>query len=330
MANYKVSVVIPNYNGKEYLENCLLSLRNQDVRSFEVIVVDDASADDSIEKAKIRFPENQALPTFRYIQHNTNSGFCKTVNDGIKEAKAEYVILLNNDTVADTGFVGNMYDAIRKNDKVFSVSAKMVDLYNKEKLDDTGDLYCALGWAFAPAKDKSIKRYDKSCKVFSACGGAAIYRKSAFEKIGLFDENHFAYLEDVDIGYRAKLYGYINAYTPASVVYHAGSAVSGSRHNDFKVGLTVKNNLYLMYKNMPYWQLIVNLPAILVGIIVKAVFFTKKGLLGSYIKGLYNGLKLINSAEGKNHRVNFKDIPFTRQLLIEFELIFNCLRRLFG
>lgn len=133
---------------------------------------------------------------------------------------------------------------------------------------------------------KNTKKCDR---IFSACAGAAIYRKELLEKIGLFDEAHFAYLEDVDVGYRANLYGYRNLFAPDAVVYHAGSAVSGSRHNPFKVELTARNNLYLIYKNMPPLQLLINLPFLLLGILIKGVYFGRKGMGKSYLSGLKKG-----------------------------------------
>ena len=138
----------------------------------------------------------------------------------------------------------------------FSMEAKMIQMREPEKLDGAGDYYCLLGWAFARGKDQPVEKYQKCDRIFSACAGAAIYRKELLEKIGLFDEAHFAYLEDVDVGYRANLYGYRNLFAPDAAVYHAGSAVSGSRHNPFKVELTARNNLYLIYKNMPPLQLL--------------------------------------------------------------------------
>ena len=119
--------------------------------------------------------------------------------------------------------------------ELFSVSARMVDMRNPEIMDGAGDLYSALGWAYAIGKGKPAPYYGKPRKLFSACAGAAIYRKSALELTGDFDVSHFAYLEDVDIGYRARILGFSNAYEPSAVVLHAGSATSGSRYNEFKV-----------------------------------------------------------------------------------------------
>lgn len=103
-------------------------------------------------------------------------------------------------------------------------------------------------------------------------------------KIGYFDENHFAYLEDIDIGYRARIFGYQNGYCPDAIVYHAGSGASGSRYNAFKVDLSSRNSIYLIYKNMPLLQLILNLPFLLLGFLVKTLFFIKRDL-GFFICG---------------------------------------------
>lgn len=166
----------------------------------------------------------------------------------------------------------------------FSTSAKMLSMKEPEIIDDAGDFYCALGWAFARGKGMDSGRYTEPSKIFAACGGAAIYRRDVFAKIGYFDENHFAYLEDIDIGYRARIFGYQNGYCPEAIVYHAGSGASGSRYNAFKVDLSSRNSIYLIYKNMPLLQLILNLPFLLLGFLVKTLFFIKRDL-GFFICG---------------------------------------------
>lgn len=334
----KVSVVIPNYNGKDYLEKCLDSLLLQDVDYFEIVVVDDCSKDDAFEACKVKYGTECQLKDsarkqsigFKFIKRKENGGFCACVNDGIVNADGEYILLLNNDTEADKGLVRNLYQAIWAERRVFSVGAKMIQLHNKELLDDAGDLYCSLGWAFSPAKDKPVSKYNKKTKVFACCGGCAIYRRSTLLKLGLFDENHFAYLEDIDIGYRAKIHGYINLYEPKAVVYHAGSATSGSRHNEFKVVLAAKNSIYLIYKNMPVWQFIINWPQLVAGIIIKMIFFARKGLFGAYIKGLRQGFALCHSSRGRKRKVDFRGVPFGRMFAIEVELLINTVRRLIG
>ena len=195
----EITVVIPNYNGMKYLAECMTSLcrEQQNAPGYEVLIIDNASVDGSVEYLQ----KEWCGEGVRLISLPENTGFCHAVNLGIREAKTPYVILLNNDTKAEAGFVRGLYDAIRENEKIFSVSAKMLMWDRPELIDDAGDRYCVLGWAYSRGKGRPAADYDKSVPVFSACGGAAIYRRSVFEEIGYFDEEHFAYLEDLDIGY---------------------------------------------------------------------------------------------------------------------------------
>ena len=121
----------------------------------------------------------------------------------------------------------------------------MICYHDRNKLDDAGNYYSALGWAYARGKGKDIHSFEKEGRIFASCAGAAIYRKKVFEKIGYFDEEHFAYLEDIDVGYRARIFGYENWYVPAALVYHVGSGTSGSRYNQFKTRYSSRNNIYL-------------------------------------------------------------------------------------
>lgn len=316
------SVVIPNYNGIRYLKNCLLSLQKCEGEDFEVIVVDNGSTDGSD-----LLPDSLKL-NVRLIKLNENTGFAHAVNVGIREAKGEYVILLNNDTEVENGFVRKLTEALKKNRKAFSASAMMVDMNNREVLDGAGDYYCALGWAFAYGKGKKTEECDKGRKIFSSCAGACIYDKAKLEITGLFDELHFAYLEDVDLGYRARIAGFDNIYEPAAVVYHAGSGFSGSRYNEFKIKLSSRNSVYLILKNMPILQLIINLPFIVFGYLIKTLFFVLKGYGKVYLKGLLDGFKLYFSKEGHKNKVRFKLSNLKNYFIIEIELLVNIFRRL--
>ena len=316
------SVVIPNYNGIRYLTNCLLSLQKCEGEDFEVIVVDNGSTDGSD-----LLPDSLKL-NVRLIKLNENTGFAHAVNVGIREAKGEYVILLNNDTEVESGFVRKLTEALKKNRKAFSASAMMVDMNNREVLDGAGDYYCALGWAFAYGKGKKTEECDKGRKIFSSCAGACIYDKAKLEITGLFDELHFAYLEDVDLGYRARIAGFDNIYEPAAVVYHAGSGFSGSRYNEFKIKLSSRNSVYLILKNMPILQLIINLPFIVFGYLIKTLFFVLKGYGKVYLKGLLDGFKLYFSKEGHKNKVRFKLSNLKNYFIIEIELLVNIFRRL--
>lgn len=296
----KAAVIIPNYNGAAYLEDCLRSLEANKTELFDVIVVDNGSDDGSQNIAPALSGERTWISQIRLEE---NTGFSKAVNEGIRAARTEYVILLNNDTKAAPDFVERLVEAADADAGIFSAGAKMLSMREPDRIDGAGDFYCALGWAFARGKGQSAGRYAKPGQIFSACAGAALYRREMLDRIGLFDEKHFAYLEDVDLGYRARLYGFQNVYAPGAVVYHAGSAVSGSRHNAFKVGLSSRNSVYLVYKNMPLWQILLNAPFLAAGFALKALFFASKGLGAVYIRGLWQGVRLCLSEEGRGHKV---------------------------
>lgn len=313
-----VSIIIPNYNGEEYIRGCLDSLREQDFDDFEILVVDNCSADGSAEIVKKEYPE------VTYVQLSENFGFSRAVNEGLKLSDAPYVILLNNDTRAEKEFVRKLYETVSADGNIFSASSKMLSMSRPDRIDGAGDLYCALGWAFARGKGKSRSRYKKPCRIFASCGGASIYSRRILDEIGWFDEFHFAYLEDVDIGYRARIMGYKNVYCPEAVVYHAGSASTGSRYNDFKIRLSARNNMYIIMKNMPVLQIILNLPFLLAGFFIKIVFFTLIGHPRAYLSGLKRGYILCR--EGRKYPYSKKNLK--NYARIQLELWLNIFRRI--
>lgn len=315
------TVIIPNYNGMKYIGACLDSLRASDDRDCKIIVVDDGSSDGSAEFIRSSYPE------IHLIVHESNRGFAASVNTGIRAADTPYVLLLNNDTVVRDHFVSNLERVISADRSLFSVNAKMLKMDDPDVLDGAGDQYCALGWAFACGKDRKADGFDKSRDIFSACAGAAIYRRDILIELGLFDERHFAYLEDVDIGYRARIAGYKSLYAPDAIVLHAGSGSSGSRYNEFKVSLSSRNSTYLICKNMPLLQQILNLPFLMAGFGIKIIFFAIKGYGGTYIKGIFRGISMGYDRDGRAKRVRFKLRNLGNYISIQLQLWVNILRR---
>lgn len=318
----QTTVVIPNYNGKRYLKECLDSLIKCQPYNFNILVVDNGSNDGSVSFLEENYKD------IKVIALSENTGFSGAVNVGIKNAKTKYVILLNNDTTVDKDFVKNLVRVIKTDNSLFSVSAKMLSMKEPDKIDGAGDLYCSLGWAFALGKEKDANKYYKNSRtIFSACAGAAIYRSSVFDQIGYFDENHFAYLEDVDIGYRARIYGYKNRFEPGAICYHAGSGFSGSRYNEFKITLSSKNSIYLIYKNMPFIQLLINLPFLIIGFLIKTFFFVSKGYGIVYCKGLWKGLCFCFTKEAHNNKVHFNIKNLFHYFTIQMQLWWNMIQR---
>ena len=309
----KVTIIIPNYNGKHFMEPCLKSLAEQTCKDFKILVVDNASTDGSVEYMKEEYPEIETLVL------DQNYGFSKAVNVGIRHAATPYVLLLNNDTTVDPHFVQEMIRAIERSRYIFSVSSKMIQMYHPELIDSAGDLYTAIGWGICRGAGRSITNYTEDCEIFSACAGAAIYRRELFKKIGYFDENHFAYLEDIDVGYRAKIYGYKNVYCPSALVYHVGSGTSGSKYNAFKVKLSARNNIYVNYKNMPVLQLLLNLLPLTAGYLVKWIFFLKIGFGKEYMEGIKEGFATCKEQK----KVPFNPLHLLNYCRIEVELIAN-------
>jgi GT2 family glycosyltransferase len=195
----------------------------------------------------------------------------------------------------------------------------MIQHHNRKLIDDAGDEYTILAWTKKIGDGQPVERYDEKREIFSSCAGAALYRKSVLEEIGLFDEDFFAYVEDIDLSYRAQIYGYKNYFCPNSIVYHYGSATSGSRYNEFKIKLAARNNVFLIYKNFPIIQKIINFIFLFIGFAIKYLFFVRKGYGSLYLEGIKEGLR---------NRKKLNKTPFLRKnwknyFKIEWKLIKN-------
>ncbi|MBO6015895.1 MAG: glycosyltransferase family 2 protein, partial [Lachnospiraceae bacterium] len=290
--------------------------------TFVTLVVDNGSTDGSSDYVREHFPK------VKLIVSEENEGFSGAVNRGIRAADTPYVLLLNNDTEVEEGFVRHLEEALDKRPRYFGIQAKLLMMHEPDRVDDAGDLYSALGWAFAIGKGKPQERFDHFYPVFAPCAGAAIYRRDVMERIGLFDEAHFAYLEDIDIAYRSRIVGYRNGFCPAARVRHVGSGFSGSRYNEFKVRLSARNSIYLIYKNMPALQILLNLPFLLVGFVVKTLFFAKKGFGMLYVRSLLEGVRMCR--DNRTKRIHFRAKNLRFYLWIQLELWIAAVRRFVG
>ena len=328
--NKNTAVIIPNYNGLRFMEVCMKALERQSFKDFYVIIVDNGSTDGSAEYIKGLLTDSASYElTIKAILLFENTGFSGAVNAGIKMAiddGAEFSILLNNDTEAEPDYIKALVERISEDKRIFSVSPLMIQYHNRELIDDAGDGYNLLGWGFQMGVGHRAdeKAYMKGREVFTSCAGAAIYRNDIFKELELspgeyFDREHFAYLEDIDIGYRARIRGYRNIYCPNARIFHVGSGTSGSKYNPFKVRLAARNNVWLNYKNMPVLQLLINLPGIAVGILIKMLFFYKKGFLKDYLGGLKEGIRRARDMR----KVRFRAGNLLNYVLIEWLLIEN-------
>ena len=313
----KVSVVTPNYNGVKFLKNYFESLNNDSEYIGEVIIVDNGSDDSSvdyIQNNSFNFP-------VVLIKNDENRGFAPAVNQAILKAKYNYIFSLNNDTEIKKGSIKAMLDLIQDED-VFSVQSKMLQADNRTLIDDAGDEYNILGWTKKIGENQDFKDYSDVMEIFSSCAGAALYKKDVLDKIGLFDDNFFAYMEDVDLALRSQINGYKNLLCPEAIVYHIGSATSGSRYNEFKVKIAARNNVWTVYKNLPIPLKIVNFIFLFLGFFIKYIFFFKKGFGPLYLEGINEGL----STRSKLEKVSFKRKNWKNYFKLEYKLIINTLK----
>ena len=247
-----VVVVIPNWNGDNFIAECLASLQKQSY-AHDVIAVDNGSVDNSVEIIEKSFPE------VRLLQFDDNAGFAGGVNRGIRPAldeKYEYIALFNNDAFADKDWLKNLVVAADNHPEAGIITGKFMRM-DKKHIDSTGDNYSVWAMPFPRGRNQvDSGQYDEAEYVFSGTGGASLYRVTMLEEIGLFDEEFFAYYEDVDISFRAQLYGWKVWYEPTAVAYHHVSGTS-SKLGEFSRYHATKNFYMLYAKNMParlYWK----------------------------------------------------------------------------
>ncbi len=314
----KVSVVTPNFNGEKFLKDYFDTLNLNSDYIGEVIIVDNGSDDNSVDFIK-NYPKDF---DFKLIENKTNLGFAKATNQAIEIAKCPYIFSLNNDVKLEENTILELLKLIESEEDIFSVSSKMIQMDKPDLIDDAGDNYTLLAHTQKIGDNKPINQFNDVYEIFSSCAGAALYKKTILEEIGLFDENFFAYMEDVDLAYRAKINGYKNIYCPKAIVYHKGSGTSGSKYNEFKIKISARNNVWLVYKNLPIPQKILNIGFLILGFSIKYLYFKRKGFGETYLKGVREGLNNKN----KIKKVKFKSKNIKNYLKIEWQLIKNTIK----
>ncbi len=242
----KAYVVVPNWNGADRIRPCLDSLIAQ-TQNHHIVVVDNGSVDGSVDIIEKNYPE------VILICHSDNKGFAGGVNAGIRRAiedAAEYVALLNNDAVVDQNWLKDLTSFLRTHPKA-GIATSKISNNTRTHLDSTGESYSIWGLPFPRGRGETDDhKYDDATWVFGASGGASLYRVKMLEQIGLFDEDFFAYYEDVDISFRAQLAGWQVGYVPSAEAYHEIGATSGLIR-DFTTYQTLKNLPMLLWKNVP-------------------------------------------------------------------------------
>jgi GT2 family glycosyltransferase len=250
-----VSVVIANWNGRSHLERCLPALEAQTLDSFEVIVVDNGSIDGSVQMLRSRFP------AVRAIANPVNMGFAAANNSGILASSAPFVATLNNDTEPSPGWLEQLLAPALADPSVGMVASKMLFAHRPGTINSAGIALDLAGIAWDRLGGEPDRQDDRVVEVFGPCAGAALYRRAMLDQVGLFDEEFFAYLEDVDLAWRARLAGWRCLYAPDASVLHVHSAtgVEGSPFKSYHLG---RNKLWAIAKNYPAPHLYLLLPLI--------------------------------------------------------------------
>ncbi|OPX70060.1 MAG: Glycosyltransferase AglI [Methanoregulaceae archaeon PtaB.Bin056] len=290
-----ISIVIPNYNGKHFLEGCLSSIAAQTYRDFETILVDNASRDGSVPFVKDRFP------WVLVVENPENLGFAGGTNSGIRRAKGRYILTLNNDTRLDPDFLKEVKTAIESDSAVGVVAPKM--LLMDGRINSTGMCISLSGAAWNRGMCEDDRgQYDAPGPVIGACAGAALYRRELFDDIGLFDEDFFLYHEDVDLSFRVFLAGWECLYWPKAVVWHENSGTL-DYGSDLCIYYVNRNILWFVAKSYPLWLLFSSLPWIIGRNIASVAFYTVSGHVRVIVKSKMDALRGLPTAAGKRSSV---------------------------
>lgn len=294
----KVSVVIPNWNGADSLPACLDSLKNQTL-DYQTIVVDNGSTDESKELLYAKYPEVKVIPL------PFNTGFTGGVNAGLGYAadnNHDFSALLNNDAVADKNWLENLVKAMQAKPEVGIVTSKIIN-DTGEYLDSTGDLFTIWGLPYPRGRrEANTAKYDNQREIFGASGGASLYRHKMLAEIGFFDDDFFAYYEDIDISFRAQLAGWKVFYEPSAIVHHHISATS-ARLRGFATYQTMKNLPLVVIKNAPRGLLRRILPRLMLAYILFFGRAITRSQGWSAFKGLFKMLLLLPKKIGQRRKI---------------------------
>ena len=294
----KTAVVVLNWNGKAWLEKFLLTL-NKHSHEATVFVADNASTDDSVDFVKSNFP------SVKIIINTTNGGYSKGYNDALKQIDAKYFVLINSDIEVTEGWLSPIIDLMDSDKQIAACQPKLLD-YNKrntfEYAGASGGFIDNLGYPFCRGRifdelEQDKGQYNNAIELFWATGACLFVRAEHFDEIGGFDEDFFAHQEEIDLCWRLKNKGYKIMVQPKSVVFHVGGGTLNAE-SPFKTHLNFRNNLFMLFKNLPISSLLSKIPTRLVLDGVAALTFLNKE------KGLQHVMAI-----AKAHFIFYFEIP---------------------
>ncbi|MBW8305974.1 MAG: glycosyltransferase family 2 protein [Thiobacillus sp.] len=305
------TVIIVNWNGEVFLERCLAALMAQTVKPHEIILVDNASSDRSLEIVR-RFP------TVKVLALGQNTGFARGNNLAIAAAssESEWIVLLNPDAFPEPRWLEELLAAARRNPGFDVFGSKLEVAADPGVLDGAGDVYHVSGLVWRMGHGAPVASFAAQAReVFSPCAAAAMYRRSALLEVGGFDEDYFCYVEDVDLGFRLRLAGYRCLYVPLSVAHHVGSGTTGGQHSDFAVYHGHRNLVWTYVKDMPGMLFWVFLPLHLAMNLVALVVFTVRGQGRVMFRAKRDALMGIPRMWRKRRQVQSKRVVSWRAIL---------------
>lgn len=241
----QVSIIILNYNGHKFLENCLRSVLNSDYETFEVVLVDNASTDDSVEIAESFITDSK----FKIICLKENLGFSRGNNVGASMASGKYIIFLNNDTVVHKNWIKELVNVIEGDPCIGAVQPKLLFLEKPEGVQSAGNFIDTLGFTIPRLRISGEREKFDSRTEIAAAGAALLIRRDLFVHIGGFESNFFAYYEDTDLSWRVRMAGKSILFVPSSIVYHAEGSGFGRLKLAFRLNHYVRNQLFTVFKN---------------------------------------------------------------------------------
>ncbi len=258
MSEGLISIIILNYNGKKWLKKLFDSLISQTYQNFEIIFVDNGSKDDSVEFVRDNFPD----PRIHIVISPTNRGFAGGNNEGLKHARGEYILLLNNDTWATPDYLEKFIEGFRQIPQADSLQSKMILMNDTEKIDICGSYWTGSTFLYHYGYYQSqyLEKYNMAMPFFSNKGASMMIRRKVIDNIGLFDDDFWTYYEETDFCHRIWLTGGECWYWPKAVMYHAGGGTSIHMENSFLQFHNFKNKLLSFLKNFEWITLVRVLP----------------------------------------------------------------------
>lgn len=283
----RLTAVVLTYDRRDLLDVILPCVERQTIDDMRVLVVDNGSSDGSAAYVRERWPG------FEVLELPQNVGVAAALNRGVTAADSEYVALLNNDLELEPDYLALLVQALDRHPEAASAAGKMLSFFDRRRLDAAGDLFMWSGIAtHRGVGELDAGQYDRDEEVFAPCAGAAVFRRSCFDVVGMFDEDFFAYLEDADWGLRAQLAGFTARYVPAAVSYHMGGATTSAQKSRYNA-LLRRNQLWLVIKDYPAsalahhaGKLVVHQGAWLVTAAREGRLREQLGVLASALRGL--------------------------------------------